>query len=106
METSFQHVSCTITVVNQRFNKTGSVEDLPRTGRPAIVLTEETGWTPIDGYRVDKTRFKHKSAIQKLQLNPTRIVDLNEDDFDRRSQSNEICFEKFNYHPGSVDYIL
>ena len=31
----------TITAVNQRFNKTGSVEDLPHTGRPATVLTEE-----------------------------------------------------------------
>ena len=31
----------TITAVNQRFNKTESVEDLPRTGRPATVLTEE-----------------------------------------------------------------
>ena len=30
-----------ITAVNQRFNKTGSVEDLPRTGRLATVLTEE-----------------------------------------------------------------
>ena len=30
-----------ITAVNQRFNKTGSVEDLPSTGRPATVLTEE-----------------------------------------------------------------
>ena len=29
-----------ITAVNQRFNKTGNVEDLPRTGRPATVLTE------------------------------------------------------------------
>ena len=31
----------TIMAVNQRFNKTGSVEDLPRTSRPAIVLTEQ-----------------------------------------------------------------
>ena len=31
----------TITAVNQRFNKTGSVEDLPRTGQPATILTEE-----------------------------------------------------------------
>ena len=31
-----------ITAVNQRFNKTGSVEDLPSTGRPATVLTEES----------------------------------------------------------------
>ena len=32
----------TITTVNQRFNKTGSVGDLPRTSRPATVLTETT----------------------------------------------------------------
>ena len=35
--------------------------------------------------------------MQKLQLkpyHPTLIVELNEDDFDRRSQSSEICFEK------------
>ena len=31
----------TITAVNQRFKKTGSIENLPRTGRPTIVLTEE-----------------------------------------------------------------
>ena len=31
----------TITAVNQRFNKTGSVEDLPRTGPQATFLTEE-----------------------------------------------------------------
>ena len=31
----------TMTAVSQRFNKTESVEDLPRTGRPATVLTEK-----------------------------------------------------------------
>ena len=31
----------TITAVNQRFNKTRNVEDLPRTGLTATVLTEE-----------------------------------------------------------------
>ena len=34
-------VLATITSVNQRFNETGSVANLPPTGRPAIVLTEE-----------------------------------------------------------------
>ena len=34
-------VLVTITIVNQRFIKTGIVEDLPRIGRPATVLTEE-----------------------------------------------------------------
>ena len=33
--------SATITAVNQGFNKTTSVEDLPFTGRPATILTEE-----------------------------------------------------------------
>ena len=35
--------------------------------------------------------------MQKLQLkpfHPTLIVDLDEDDFDRYSQSSEICLEK------------
>ena len=31
----------TITAVNQRFNDTASVEDLPHTARPTTVLTEE-----------------------------------------------------------------
>ena len=47
--------------------------------------------------------------MQKLQLkpfHPALIVNLNEDDFDRRSQLSEICLEKFNYDPGLVDYIL
>ena len=47
--------------------------------------------------------------MQKLQLkphHPTLVVDLNEDDFDRRSQSSEICPKIFTYDPGSVDYIL
>ena len=44
--------------------------------------------------------------MYKLQLkpfHPSLLVDLNEDDFDRRSQSSEICFEKFNYDSGLVD---
>ena len=44
--------------------------------------------------------------MQKLQLkpfHPTLIIDLNEDDFDRRSQSSEICLEKFSYDPALVD---
>ena len=47
--------------------------------------------------------------MQKLQLkpsHPTLIVDLNEDDFNGRSRSSEICLEKFNYDPDLIDYIL
>ena len=38
----------TITAMNQRFNKTGNVEDLPHTDRPAIVLTEEKIYDIVD----------------------------------------------------------
>ena len=41
MGTSFQQALATITAVNQRFNKAENVEDLPRMGPPATVLTEE-----------------------------------------------------------------
>ena len=47
--------------------------------------------------------------MQKLQLksfHPTLIVDLNKDDFDRRSQSSERCLEKFNYDPALIGHIL
>ena len=47
--------------------------------------------------------------MKKLQLksyHPTLVVELDEDDFDRRSQSSEICLEKFNYDPGLGDHIL
>ena len=52
---------------------------------------------------------RYHAAMQKLHLKlyrPTLVVDLNEDDFDRRSQSSEICLEKFNYDPALVDHIL
>ena len=103
----------TITAVNQRFNKTGSVEGSPRTGRPATVLTEvrHGGYqsTIIDSTRLVSGTSRDHTAMQKLQLklyHPTLIVDLNKDDFDRCSQSSEIYLEKFNYDPALVDHIL
>ena len=47
--------------------------------------------------------------MQKLQLklyHPTLIVDLNEDDFDRYSQSSEIYLEKLNYDSDLIDHIV
>ena len=49
---------------------------------------------------------RYHVAMQKLQLKPfhqTLIVDLNEDDFDRRSQSSEVCLERFNHDRALVD---
>ena len=108
----------TITAVNQRFNKTGSVEGLPCTGRPATVLTEKleeiedmvdtNPWLSIrqGSIQAGINTSRYHAAMQKLQLkpyHPTLIMNLNEDDFDRRSQSSEICP---NYDHGLVDHIL
>ena len=65
--------------------------------------------TVIDSTRLYSSRSRYHAAMQKLQLKPfhsTLIVDLNEDDFDRCSQSSEICLENFNYYPALVDHIL
>ena len=111
-----------ITSVNQRFNETESVVNLPRTGRPATVLIEEKLEEiqhMVDSNRrlsirqdsaqagISKSRYH--SAMQKLQLkfyHPTLIVDLNEDDFDRRSQFCEMCPKKFNSNSHLVDDVL
>ena len=112
----------TITSVNQRFKETESVADLPRTGRPATVLIEEKLEEiqhMVDSYprlsirqgfgQAGISKSRYHSAMQKLQLkfyHPTLIVDLNEDDFDRRSQFCEMCPKKFNNNSHLVDHIL
>ena len=65
--------------------------------------------TVIDSTRLVSSTSRDHAAMQKLQLkssHPTLIVDLNKDNFDRCSQSSEICLEKFNYDPALVDHIL
>ena len=90
-----------ITAVNQRFNKTGSVEDLPRIGQPAKSFNRRkdlrySGYQSmvIDSARLYSSTSRYHAVMQKLQLkpyHPTLIVDPNEDDFDRYS---ETCLEK------------
>ena len=101
----------TITAVNQRLNKTADVEDLLPTSFNRGEELRHGGYqsTVIDSIRLVSSRSRYHAAMQKLHLksyHPILIVNLNEDDFDRRSQSSEICLEKFNYDPGLVDHIL
>ena len=102
----------TITAVNQRFNKTGSVGDVPGTGRPTSFNREEDlrhgGYqsTVIGLTRLISSTSRYHAAMQRLPYDPTLIVNLNEDDFDRCSQSSEICLEKFNYDPALLVHIL
>ncbi|CAF1226340.1 unnamed protein product [Rotaria magnacalcarata] len=91
-------------------------------GRLSTVLTEEkldeiedmVGANPQLSIRKGSiqagiSRSRYHSAMQKLHLKPYHpilIVDLNEDDFDRRSQFCEIWLEKFNNDPGLIGHIL
>jgi hypothetical protein len=112
----------TILAVNQRFDETGSVEDLHRSGRPTTILTEEkleeiqemVTTNPNLSVRQGSAqagirKSSYHAAMTTLHLkpyHPTLIVDLNEDDFDRRSQFCEIWLEKFKNDPHLIDHIF
>ena len=63
----------------------------------------------IDSTRLVSNTTRYHAAMKKFQLksyHSTLIVNLNEDDLDRCSQSSEICLGKFNYDPALLDHIL
>ena len=63
----------------------------------------------IDSTRLVSSTTRYHAAMKKFQLksyHSTLIVNLNEDDLDRCSQSSEICLGKFNYDPALLDHIL
>jgi CTP-dependent riboflavin kinase len=111
----------TISLVNKKFDENGTVEDLPRSGRP-IVLTEEkleeigemVTTDPQVSIRLGAVqagigKTSYNVAMKQLQFKPYRptlIVDLNEDDFDRRSEFCEIWLEKLENDPNIIDQIF
>ncbi len=55
------------------------------------------------------SRSRYHAAMAKIHLkpyHPTLIVNLNEDDFDRRSQFCQLWLEKFQNDPHLVDHIF
>ena len=63
----------TDTAVNRRFNETGRIEELPRTGRPATIFTEEKLGATQD--MVDTNpRFRFDKALFKLVLAQVDIM--------------------------------
>ena len=64
----FPPVSVMITVMKQRFNKTGSAEDLPRTSRPATVLTEEKIQDMVD----TNSRLSMRQGSIQVGINRSR----------------------------------
>ncbi|CAF2008707.1 unnamed protein product [Rotaria magnacalcarata] len=112
----------TISAVNQRFEETGSVEDLQRSGRPVTTLTadkleeiEEMVTTSPNlsvrqgSVQAGISKSSYHDAMNILHLkpyHPSLIVNLNEDDFDRRNQFCEMWLEKFNNDPNLIDHVF
>jgi hypothetical protein len=112
----------TILSVNRKFEETGSVEDAPRSGRPVSVLTEEK----LEEIKESRERSPQRSttrgsaehgisrtsylrAMDKLDLkcfHPQSVVQLNDDDCDRRAEFCETWLAKFENEPKLVDKIL
>jgi len=109
----------TILSVNWKFDETGVVEDLPRSGPPLSVLSEEK-LGEIEELVINSPRLSvrqgaaqagiskstYQRAMEKLNFKPYRptlIVHLNEDDFDRRSEFCEIWLDKFENDSDLLD---
>ncbi len=96
----------TILSVNRKFDETGTIEDLSRSRRPLNIFSEEK-LEEIEEMAVNSPRLtirqgatqagtsksSYQVAMEQLHFKPYRstlIVDLNEDNFDRRSEFYEI----------------
>lgn len=112
----------TILSVNRKFDENGVVEDLPRSGPPLSVLSEEK-LEEIEELVINNPRLSvregaaraeiskstYQRAMKKLNFKPYRptlIVQLNEDDFDRRSEFCETWLDKFDNDSDLVDRIF
>ncbi|CAF4393044.1 unnamed protein product, partial [Rotaria sordida] len=99
----------------------GTVEDSPGNGPPTILSEEKLEETEEmvtsnpqlsirqDAARVGISKTTYQVAMKQLHFKADRsalIVDLNEDDFDRRSEFCESSIEKFGNDPDLIDCIF
>ena len=106
----------------QRFIQTGSVQDLPKSGRPRSVTATDTLQdvaaavenNPEQSIRrgalaAGMSSTSYYRATQELGLSPYKpqlVVSLNDDDFDRRLQFAGEWQAKFDAEPKLIDKIL
>ena len=106
----------------ERFTQTGSVADLPRSGRPSTSTTPERLQEVQDLIAANPhtsltagaaalaiPRSSYHAILQKLDLHPYRpqhVPSLLEDDFDRRTEFCNIMTTQFNANPALQDHIL
>lgn len=112
----------TIRDLFNRFQQTGSVSDLPRSGRPstsstperleeARALVDENPKTSVTAGAIALgiPRTSYHRILEKLDLHPyrpQRIPELLDDDFDRRLEFCDTMLIKFNDQPALLDHIL
>ena len=111
----------TISLVNKKFDENGIVEDLPRSGRPTVLseekleeIEEMVTTNPQVSIRLGAGQAgigttSYYLAMKQLHFKPYRptlIVDLNEDDFNRRSEFCEVWLEKLENDPNLIDHIF
>jgi hypothetical protein len=113
----------TVVKINDKFDQTGSVRDLPKSGRPRTGrsdenlfevtqkvlqspqkstrrMSAETGISHSSVARIMKKDLKFKSFIPRL------VQELNEDDFDRRLEFAEEWVRQADADPTFVEHVL
>lgn len=112
----------TIDSLIKRFNETGSVADLPRSGRPVTAVTTEATKRVSDLYEdrpstssrrasneLGVSRTSVRRIIKSLNLRvyvPRLVQSLHEDDFDRRLEFCEEMLRNFENNPDLIDKIV
>lgn len=112
----------TLTAIVAKFRESGSVEDQPRSGRPITAtstekleevkdLVEEQPQTSVrrGSLETGMSRTSYHRALKKLHLKtylPQFVVELSEDDYDRRAEFCDIWLSKFEENPDLVNKIL
>ena len=112
----------TVLSLNKKFDETGAVEDLPRSGPPSSVLSDEK-LEEIEKLVIRSPRLSVRQGAAQVGLSkttyhrameslnfkpyrPTLIVQLNEDDFNCRSEFCETWLDKFENDSDLVDRIF
>lgn len=112
----------TIKAVFDRFEQTGSVADLPRSGRPAtsttserleqariLVTTDPTTSVSRGATSLEMPRTSYHRLLVNLDLKPYRpqhVPKLSDCDFDRREEFSRMMVEKLDADSQFINHIL
>ena len=112
----------TISNIVTKFKQTGSVLDLPRSGRSRSVRTQET-IKKVENLIQDRPNISVSSGALGLEISrssfyrtikelgfrpfkPCAAIDLSDDDFDRRQEFCESMIDRIKAEPGILDKII